>query len=233
MDANDLLMSGGIKSIKWKDEPIGYTVIGTIVDQPKVEQMKKYDSDELDFWPSGDPKMQIVVTLGTELRDPANAQDDGKRKLHISPRMMKPVREAVQRAGAPGLAIGGRLAVRRTGGTGATGSPFEFAAEYAPPAVDPGSLLGGNAAAAPVSPAPPAAPMLTQPQPQPQPATAPASAAAQSLGITGPAQPMTIPCPQGMDPVKWEALPLTQQQAIVAAMAPAPAAAGAGQIPPF
>ncbi|WP_194821276.1 hypothetical protein [Micromonospora sp. S-DT3-3-22] len=216
MDANDLLMSGGIKSIKWKDEPIGYTVIGTIVEQPKVEQMKKFDSEELDFWPSGDPKMQIVVTLQTEMRDPSNAQDDGKRKLHISPRMMKPVREAVQRVNAPGLAIGGRLAVRRTGGTGATGSPFEFAAEYGTPAVDPGSLLGAQST-------PQAAPMLAQPAPQ----AAPASPAAQSLGITQPAA-VAIPCPAGMDPTKWAALPEAQQRAILAAMSPA-----AGQSIPF
>lgn len=223
--ANNLLMSGGIKSIKWKDEPVGYTVIGTIVDQPKVEQMTKFDSTELDFWPSGDPKMQIVVTLQTDLRDPSDATDEGKRKLHISPRMMKPVREAIQRVGAPGLAIGGRLAVRRTGGTGATGSPFEFAAEYGAPAVDPGSLLGGNA------PAAQAAPMLTT-QAAPAAAAAPAapapSAAAQSLGLTGPATPP--PAPAGIDPEKWAALPPAQQQAVLAAMGPA---AAGGQLPPF
>ncbi|MEU4367531.1 hypothetical protein [Micromonospora chersina] len=222
MDANDLLMGGGIKSVNWKKNPIGYTVIGTITETPKVEQMTKFESTELDFWPSGDPKMQIVVTLQTDERDPANEHDDGKRRLHIPPRMMACVREAIQRVGAKGLEIGGRLAVRRIGGTGQTGDPFTFAAEYGAPAVDPGGLLGGNGGA----PAAPAAPMLSQPA---QPAAAPVSPAAQSLGITGPAQPMTIPCPQGMDPDKWAALPVAQQQAIVAAMAPA----GGGQLPPF
>lgn len=200
MNANDLLMGGGIKSIKWKDEPIGYTVIGTIAETPKVEQMKKFNSDELDFWPSGDPKMQILVTLQTDQRDPADHQDDGKRRLHISPRMMGPVREAVQRVGAKGLEIGGRLAVRRAGGSGAVGDPFTFAAEYAAPAIDPGGLLGGNAAA---PPAPTATP----------------SPAAQSLGIAQPAA-VGIPCPPGMDPAKWAALPEMQQRAITAAMAP-------------
>jgi len=203
--ANNLLMSGGIKSIKWKDEPVGYTVVGTIVDQPKVEQMTKYESTELDFWPSGDPKMQIIVTLQTDMRDPSNANDDGKRQLHISPRMMKPVREAVQRVNAPGLAIGGRLAVRRTGGTGATGSPFEFAAEYATPAVDPGSLMGnGNGAAA------------SQAAANGNGAT---SATAQSLGLTTPATPPAAP--PGVDPAVWAGLPDAQKQAVLAAMAPA------------
>jgi hypothetical protein len=157
--ANDLLMGGGIKSIAWKDNPVGYTVVGTIVDQPKAVQMTKWKAPgdqsppELDFWPSGDAKMEIVVTIQTDLRDPANTLDDGKRKLHISPRMMPPVRDAVKRAGAPGLAMGGRIAVQRSGGTGETGSPFEFAADYAAPVVDPGSLLGpnGNGAATPAA----------------------------------------------------------------------------------
>ncbi|MCX4468746.1 hypothetical protein OOK41_00170 [Micromonospora sp. NBC_01655] len=151
MDANALLMGGGVKSVNWKDNPIGHTVIGTIAETPKVEQMKKFNSDELDFWPSGDPKMQIVVTLQTDQRDPANEQDDGKRRLHISPRMMSPVREAVQRIGAKGLEIGGRLAVRRVGGSGAVGDPYTFAAEYGAPAIDPAAssvaTVAGNARA--------------------------------------------------------------------------------------
>ncbi|MEV4384377.1 hypothetical protein AB0J68_01410 [Micromonospora sp. NPDC049580] len=207
MDANDLLMGGGTKSVNWQKNPIGYTVIGTITDTPKVEQLKKFDSDELDFWPSGDPKMQIVVTLQTDQRDPADADDDGKRRLHIPPRMMAPVREAIQKVGAKGLEIGGRLAVQRTGGSGVKGDPFTFAAEYGAPTVDPGSLLGGQAA-------PAQAPMLAQPAPQ----AAAAPSAAQSLGITQPAA-VAIPCPPGMDPVKWAALPEMQQRTIAAAMA--------------
>lgn len=218
MNANDLLMGGGTKSVNWKDNPIGYTVIGAITETPKVEQMKKFQSDELDFWPSGDPKMQILVTLQTDQRDPANEQDDGKRRLHISPRMMGPVREAIQRVGAKGLEIGGRLAVRRIGGTGAVGDPYTFAAEYGAPTVDPGSLLAGAGKAAPE----PAAPMLAQPAGQPAP-----SAVAQSLGITQPAA-VAIPCPPGMDPTKWAVLPEAQQRAVLAAMAPAP-----GQPIPF
>jgi hypothetical protein len=212
--ANALLMSGGMKSIGWKDNPIGYTVVGTIVDQPRVEQMKKHKSEELQFWPSGDPMMQIVCTIQTDLRDPSDPHDEGKRKLHIPPRMQKPVREAVQRVGAPGLAMGGRIAVRRTGGTGESGSPFEFAAEYASPVVDPGSLLGGNGNGA--------APATTQAAPatqaQPAQAAAPAvSPVAQSLGLTSPATPP--PAPPGVDPAVWAGLPDTQKAAVLAAMA--------------
>lgn len=199
--ANDLLMSGGIKSIGWKEHQVGYTVIGTVVDEPKVVQMTKYDSTELDFWPSGDPKLEIQVILQTELRDPANPYDDGKRKLHIQPRMMNPVREACQRAGAPGLQIGGKLAVRRTGGTGATGSPFEFAAEYQQPAVDPGGLLAAS-----------------QPPAAAAPATPPAAAPVQGSLMTAVA--VDTP-PPGIDAEKWKNLPEAQKAAVRAAMSPA------------
>lgn len=217
-DANDLLMSGGIPSIKWDGKAIGHTTVGTIVDQPKAIQMTKYQSTELDYWPSGDPKMQIVVTIQTDERDPANAQDDGRRRLHISPRMMRPVREAVQRAGAPGLAIGGRIAVRWISGSGqGEGNAREFAAEYAPPAVDPGSLLGGGNTA-PAST--PATPPTAAAQPAPA-ATAPAPTQASLLAAATPAA--AAPPPPGVDPAVWAALPDAQRQAVLAAMStPAP-----------
>ncbi|MFA5712307.1 hypothetical protein [Mycolicibacterium sp.] len=213
MDANQLLMGSGIKSIKWKDHQIGHTVIGTICEPPKVEQMKKYQSDELDFWPSGDPKMQIIVTLQTELRD--DGEDDGRRRLYIEPRMMTCVRNAVKAAGAKGLEVGGRLAIRWISGTGqGEGNARQFAAEYAAPVVDPGSLLNGG----------------SQPQQQ-----APAQAAPTSpAGPTGsggllntPTTPAQAPAgpPPGVDPQVWDTLPDAQRQAVLAAMG-TPAAGG-------
>jgi len=210
MDANQLLMGSGIKSIKWKDHQIGHTVIGTICEPPKVEQMKKYQSDELDFWPSGDPKMQIIVTLQTELRD--DGEDDGRRRLYIEPRMMTCVRNAVKAAGAKGLEVGGRLAIRWISGTGqGEGNARQFAAEYAAPVVDPGSLLNGG----------------SQPQQQ-----APAQAASTSpAGPTGggllntPVQAAPADPPPGVDPQVWDTLPDAQRQAVLAAMG-TPAAGG-------
>jgi len=223
IDANELLMSGGIKAAKF--DTLGATVVGTIVEPPKAQQMTKYGTDEPDFWPSGDPKMQIVVTIQTDQRDPADAQDDGKRRLYIVPRMMAPVREAVRRAGAPGLEVGGRIAVRWSSGTGqGQGNPKEYTAEYARPAIDPGSLLGGNAQ--PAAPAPAA-----QQQATPTAPPAPASPAAQSLGL-GAAQPAQAPAaqtaPPGIDPAAWANLPDQQRQAVLAAMG-----STGGQLPPF
>jgi hypothetical protein len=224
-DANELLMSGGVKSCKF--ETLGDTWIGTIADQPKATQMTKYQSTtgELDYWPSGDPKMQIVVTIATDVRDPALADDDGRRRLFIPPRMMTPVREAVQRAGAKGLAIGGRIAVKWISGLGkGEGDPKVYAADYAAPALDPGNLLaGGNGQ--------PAAPVAQSAPVAPAPATSPpttggllaAAAATPPAAQAGP--------PPGVDPAVWGSLPDAQRQAILAAMA-APAGAFTPE-PPF
>ncbi len=230
--ANDLLMGGGIKSAKFDN--LGDTAIGTIVDEPKAVQMTKYQSTELDFWPSGDPKMQIVVTIQTDQRD--DAQDDGRRRLHIPPRMMPPVREAIQAKGAKGLAIGGRIAVQWFAGTGqGEGNPKQYRAEYAPPAVDPGSLLASSAPAA--APAVPAAPMLS-PTPAAAPADPWASSPAQpawpnnpapAAGLlngapaaSSPADMSTPPAGSNIDPARWAALPDAQKQAVLAAMGNTP-----------
>ena len=221
---NDLLMSGGVKACKFDN--LGDTNIGTIVDEAKAVQMTKYQSDELDFWPSGDPKMQVVVTIQTDQRDPSNALDDGRRRLHIPPRMMQPVREAILRAGAKGLAIGGRIAVRWVSGTGqGEGNPKVYAAEYQAPAVDPGGLLAGatNGATPPPStpqPAEPVQPMLAAPAAAPVATPAapqPAASAIVGSMLAGPVADDTPP--PGVDPTKWATLPDAQKAAVRAAMA--------------
>jgi hypothetical protein len=245
-DANELLMSGGVKSCKF--ETLGDTWIGTIADQPKATQMTKYQSTtgELDYWPSGDPKMQIVVTIATDVRDPALADDDGRRRLFIPPRMMTPVREAVQRAGAKGLAIGGRIAVKWISGLGkGEGDPKVYAADYAAPVVDPGNLLaGGNgqpgAAAAALT-----APVLSTATGQPVvhhqqvpvatapdlgAAPAPAAAPPASGGLLNQTPVAQAGPPPGVEPAVWNTLPDAQRQAILAAMA-SPAAAFTPQTP--
>ena len=216
-DANDLLMSGGIKAFTF--ERMGDTALGTIVDEPKAAQMNKYKSKELDFWPSGDPKMQIVVTIQTDLRDPANAVDDGRRRLYIVPRMMTPVREAILRAGGKGLAIGGRIAVRWFAGSGeGEGNARQYQADYAAPVVDPGSLLAGapaQVAQAPLSAASAqAAPVQAAP---PNGATAAAASPTLLSMASTPAGP-----PPGVDSERWATLPDAQKQAVLAAMGVGP-----------
>jgi hypothetical protein len=203
-DANDLLMSGGILGYKWV--AIGDTVIGTIVEEPKVAQSTDTKTGEAQFWPSGDPKMNIVVILQTDLRDPADSTDDGKRRLYISSRMMPAVRDAVKRAGAKGIAVGGRIAARWVSGSGqGEGNAREYAADYAPPTVDPGSLLTATpaqvVAAAPLT----AAPVAT-----------PVNGSLLSMAVPTPTANMAPPL--GVDPAVWAVLPEAQRQAVLASL---------------
>jgi len=233
---NDLLMSGGVPSVKF--DTIGDTVIGTIVDEPKATQMNKYKTDEPAFWKSGDPMMQVIVTIQTDNRDPGDPTDDGRRRLYITPRMMPPVREAIVKAGAKGLAIGGRIAVRWISGSGeGEGNARQFAADYAAPVVDPGSLLTGTPAAAP-PPLQSAAPLSAAPtvppvqaattQAPPAMATPTAAPPTGMLAAAPPVNTALTPPPQGVDPGVWATLPEGQRLAVLAAMAN-PAA----QVAPF
>ncbi len=216
-DANDLLMNGGggIKSAKFNN--LGDVFRGTITDDPKVTQCVKFGDDgkptnEKEFWPSGDPMMQIVVIIQTDLRDPGDEDDDGKRALHLTPRIQPAVREAVKAAGAKGLAVGGLIAVQWTSGTGSgKGNARQYAAAYQPPQVG-ADLLAAPAAPAVVQPALIAA----APPVAAAPAAAPPSTIdllkASTAAVAGP------PAGSNIDPTVWAVLPAEQRAAILAAM---------------
>ena len=114
--------------------------------------------------------------------------------------MMQQVREAVVRAGGKGLAIGGRIAVKWVSGTGqGEGNAKQYVADYAAPALDPGSLLNGGVSATPS-------------------VTSTSPAATQPL-LAAVATPVAqVAAPAGVDPTVWASLPDAQRQAILAAM---------------
>lgn len=107
--ADDFLMGGSTPSAKFPT--IGTTVGGEITTQPTVEQQRDFTTGELKFWDDGKPQMQMVVTLATAERDPANPEDDGTRRLYVKGQMKNAVAQAVKAAGGRGLEVGGRLAV--------------------------------------------------------------------------------------------------------------------------
>ncbi|ROO51050.1 hypothetical protein EDC02_5914 [Micromonospora sp. Llam0] len=235
-DANELLMGGGVRSFQFNQ--LGDTCTGQIVDQPKVEDCykMKFDAqarrwertDELDKWPSGETKRQIVLTVQTEQR--ADPDDDGRRILYIHSRIQGAMRDAVKASGAKGLAIGGTVTVTWSSGAGTQdGGPKLYTCRYSPPSVDPGALLPAQQPAAATSPAPAtngAAAAVPPPPPgvdanvwaQMTPAQRQAILAA--VAPATPAAPPP-PVPAGIDPATWAALPDIQRQAILAAMAPA------------
>lgn len=147
LDPNSFLMGGG-RSASLK-EP-GDKVSGEIVDMAIVQQTD-YVTKEPKFWGNGDPMMQLVVTLETDLSE--DPQDDGQRRVYLKGGR-KPtasqgaVAAAVKAAGASKLEKGGRLSIGVTGigqpSAPGLNPPKEFAAKYEPPAagVNPDDIFG-------------------------------------------------------------------------------------------
>jgi hypothetical protein len=75
-DINTFLTSGGAKSFPFAS--IGDSVEGTVVDA-EVRQQTSMEG-ELLTWADGKPRMQVVITLQTELRD--DESDDGLRTIY-------------------------------------------------------------------------------------------------------------------------------------------------------
>lgn len=167
MDANEFLMAGGAPSAKFP--AVGCSVAGTITQQPEVQQVRDFSTGEPQYWPDGKPKQQLVVTLATDERDPQINDDDGTRRLFIKGLMLKAVRDAVRKAGARGLEVGGRLEVTYVGDGERKGNlnpPKLYAAAYTPPAAQTADDVLNNEPAdtpAPAAPTPPTA----QPAPAP------------------------------------------------------------------
>lgn len=137
--ANDILMGGGVPSAKF--ENVGDSVAGSIDDEPQAAQQTDFTTGEPLTWPNGDPRMQVVVTLATDQRDPGVKDDDGIRKLYIKGKSMTgAVRDAIRKAGAKGLERGGQLTVTYTGDGVAErrgiNPPKLYTAAYAPPSVN-------------------------------------------------------------------------------------------------
>lgn len=136
-NANDFLMNGG-GSPSAKFPVPGTSYSGTITEQPVVEQQRDFQTGNPKFWDSGEPMLQLVVTIRTDLRDPAIADDDGKRRLYIKGQLKSAVQDAVRTAGARGLEVGGRLTVTYThDGTASRPGftpPKQFRADYTPAA---------------------------------------------------------------------------------------------------
>lgn len=152
-----------------KFETIGTTHTGTVKSAPRERQQTKYGTQEPDFWPNGDPKMQILVDLQTDQR--ADPNDDGERTLYVaSKNLKKAIGEAIRAANASDIAAGGVLTVSYVGNDPASKNPANpaklYQAQYTAPA---SGFVQPPAPAAPVQQAPAfvpqAAPVPATPQP--------------------------------------------------------------------
>jgi hypothetical protein len=153
MDAGNFLMGSGAKSAKFDN--VGDEAGGIVAREPEVRQQTDFKLKTPKFWPDGNPMNQLVVVIKTDQRDPSDPQDNGERSLYIKGKQYTAaVRDAVKAVGAPGIEVGGYLAVKRTGSQrGVEGDPYTFSAIYRrPTSTAATSFLEGNQAAAPAAP---------------------------------------------------------------------------------
>lgn len=134
-DVDQFLLGSGAKSAKFPT--VGTVVKGKIVEQPVLRQQTDFTTGELLTWDDGSPRMQLVVKLATDERDPGETDDDGTRALYVKGEMRKAIADALKKAGKTGLAVGGTLAVKYTGDGPKPAKGFApklYAAQYEPPA---------------------------------------------------------------------------------------------------
>lgn len=133
-DPDSLLMGGGTPSCTFPT--IGTTWKGTVLAK-ETQQQRDLKTGEAKTWSDGSPMEQVVITLQTDARDPERDGDDGQRKLYVKGGMLAAIREAVRRAGATTVEIGGTLAVRYSGdgvpSQRGFNPPKQYTAEYRPP----------------------------------------------------------------------------------------------------
>lgn len=112
-DARSLIMGSGSPSFSFNR--FGDTITGQIITEPQAVQQKVFGTNELAFWPSGDPKMQVVFQVQTAWRNyegiatpDRTRPDSGVRTIYIKGKHMeKSVKEAILAAGADWLDVGG------------------------------------------------------------------------------------------------------------------------------
>lgn len=161
-EANDFLMAEGGKSFRFDN--IDDVVVGTVVSAQVAQQTDVKTGEKL-FWPSGEPRKQLVITLQTDLRD--RDDDDGIRVIYAKggkydvergegTSMKDAIAEAVRAGGGTGLNPGDKLAVAHTGlgvrSNRAFNAPKLYVAQWSPapaPSVSARELFGDMAAAEP------------------------------------------------------------------------------------
>ena len=103
----------------------GATAAGVITEISDQKQATKFNRDpkakrELDFWPSGDPVMEVWITLQTQERDPQDPEDTGLRVVVVTVNQkaggqLAAIMDACEAVGAETPLPGGFLAITFTG----------------------------------------------------------------------------------------------------------------------
>ena len=65
-----------------KGVSVGDKLTGVVISASK-EQQRDFDTGAFMEWDNGDPRMETVVVVQTDLNDPERENDDGRRALHL------------------------------------------------------------------------------------------------------------------------------------------------------
>jgi len=200
---SSLFAPKGGKGLKFQTPGTSYT--GKVTSEPVEQQQTEYGSDRPATWPSGEPKMQILVNLETQLQE--EPDDDGRRTLYVtSPKMKRAIFDAISNAGADDLKVGGMLTITFTGTDPNSKNPANpaklYTASYVPPAPGTGSTFAPAAAPAQQAATAPQPPYQAAPVEQVDPWNPPAAAAVQQPYQAAPvaapaAAPAQAPAPAG------------------------------------
>lgn len=94
----DDVMQGGAPSAFGKDDPIGTSVEGEIV-EIRAEQQTDFTTGEPLYYPNGKAKPQVVIHLQTTLQDPNRVGDSGIRGVYVKGYNIGQLRLACRQAG--------------------------------------------------------------------------------------------------------------------------------------
>ena len=94
----DDVMQGGAPSAFSKDDPIGTSVEGKIV-EIRAEQQTDFTTGEPLYYPNGKPKPQVVIHLQTTMTDPNRIGDSGIRGVYVKGYNIGQLRLACRQAG--------------------------------------------------------------------------------------------------------------------------------------
>jgi hypothetical protein len=217
--ADDLLFGGGAPSADLKN--IGARVSGIIVDKD-TQHETDFTTKEPKYFKSGDPVIQIVLTLQTDLRDPSREDDDGIRKVYLKAQWKTEFSKAVAATGTKAITLGAWVQFIRTHDAKSDGGGSDkkyVAVEYRLPA---DVALNQPAPAVTYPPAAPYMPPVTAQ------AYAPAAyvAPVQQAPVYAPAAPAPVAAPVYAAPVQQAPAPVNplegaspELMAMLAAMA--------------
>ena len=147
-DVASFFGGAGIPACKFPT--IGTSVTGTITEPPVQQQQTEIGTGKPLTWDDGKPRMQLVITMQTDLRDPEIEGDTGMRRLFVTGTKVSEgggMKGAFQRAGVRELPVGGTLKVTYThDGKAQKGfsAPKQYEVEFTPPNPA-GEFLGGAA----------------------------------------------------------------------------------------